>query len=145
MSSGPPTVLIVDDDPLALRAAKRVLEASGFQVETSDSPIGVSILIRKHKPALIVLDFNMPAMDGQRLAQVLGQLPEVQDLPIIFHSGMDEALLYEATKHVPHSTFVSKGDGPTALVAAAVRSLKMSNPHASGAFRLDLPKKDSDQ
>ncbi len=137
-----PKVLVVDDDALTLRAVTRSLRTSGFEVVTSDSPLGVSALIRQHKPDVIVLDFNMPAMNGERLARTLGAMQEVRGLPIVFYSGMDEALLYEATKHVPHSTFVSKADGGPALVAAVVRALKIGNPHASGAFRLDLPKKD---
>jgi CheY-like chemotaxis protein len=137
-----PTVLVVDDDALTLRSVARSLKAAGFEVVTSETSIGVSMLIRKHKPALIVLDYNMPAMSGEQLAGILGAMPDVQSLPIVFYSGMDEAELYEATKHVPHSTFVSKADGGPALVAAIVRALKMGNPHASGAFRLDLPKKE---
>lgn len=59
------SALIVDDHPLMRMAIRLILEREGIEVvgETGDGPSAVS-LTRKLAPALIVLDLNIPKMDG---------------------------------------------------------------------------------
>ncbi len=134
------TVLVVDDDPLVLRSVSRVLKARGLSVVTSDTPFGVSALVKKHAPAAMVLDVDLPGMSGERLANMLSATPEAKGTPIVFYSALDEQQLYALTRDIKNSTFVSKSRGIEALVAALLRAVKLGNPRASGAFRLDLDK-----
>ncbi len=91
-----PTILIVDDDPLILRALSRVLESGGYRVVTHDSGFGLSGVVRQHHPDLLLLDVNMPGLSGDgalsalhALAGRFGTLP----VPVVFHSGLSNSEL----------------------------------------------------
>ena len=58
------TVLIVDDDRLALTVLSDVLRAAGFEVSTHDSPLEALSAVERDKPDVIVADYVMPQMNG---------------------------------------------------------------------------------
>ena len=67
----PATVLVVDDDPSVLRSLKRLLSASGFRVTTFGGP---SELLASETPrtnACMVVDIDMPEMNGIEMCEVL--------------------------------------------------------------------------
>ena len=132
-------VLVVDDEPYALRAVKRALTERGLEVFTSDSPLGVSGLIRKHEPDVLVLDVNMPAMSGRRLAELVaaGTGVDAEPVPIVFYSGVAEHELYAVSRAVRNSTYVSKNDGTDVLFAAILRTLKLDSAR-SGMHKFEL-------
>ncbi len=132
-----PKVLVVDDDPYALRAVKRALTERGLEVFTSDSPLGVSGLMRKHQPDVLVLDVNMPAMSGQRLAELVAAGADTEPVPTVFYSGVAEDELYAASRAVRNSTYVSKNDGTDALFSAILRTLKLDSAR-SGMHKFEL-------
>ena len=59
-----PTVLIVDDDPIVLTLLRSTLRSHGLRCETVDNSCDALRLIREERPHLVVLDVNMPGMDG---------------------------------------------------------------------------------
>lgn len=60
----PPRVLIVDDEPTMVELIRTYLERDGLEVmEAGDGPSAVD-LARRHRPAVIVLDINLPGFDG---------------------------------------------------------------------------------
>ena len=66
-----PTVLIVDDDPSVLRAIARLIRVAGFAVHTFERP---ELLLAFELPktnACLVLDLNLPEMNGVELYQAL--------------------------------------------------------------------------
>ncbi len=84
------TILIVDDDDTSLKMLKAVLSTEGYQVNCADSGQQALTSVDAQLPELILLDINMPAMDG---FEVLGQLKarhESQDIAVIFLSGLTE-------------------------------------------------------
>jgi CheY-like chemotaxis protein len=131
------TVLVVDDDAGVLRSLERALGRRGLTVITTDSPLGVSGMVRKHHPDVLVLDMNMPALNGQRLAELVAAGAGSAPIPIVFYSGVTEEELYAASRAVRHSTYVSKDAGTEALYAAIVRMLKFDSAR-SGLFKVDL-------
>nr|PZM93226.1 MAG: two-component system response regulator [Pseudomonadota bacterium] len=60
----PRRVLVVDDDPLILRAIQRVLEAQGFEVSANLSPEMALAELRETPVGLIISDYMMPGMNG---------------------------------------------------------------------------------
>ncbi len=130
-------VLVVDDDPHALRAVKRALTERGLEVFTSDSPLGVSGLMRKHEPDVLVLDVNMPAMSGQRLAELVAAGADTEPVPIVFYSGVPEDELYAVSRSVRNSTYVSKSEGTDALFSAILRTLRLDSAR-SGMHKFEL-------
>lgn len=67
-----PSVLIVDDEASARAVARAVLESGGFSVvaETSNGP-DAALLASEHQPDFIVLDYRMPAMNGEHTARLV--------------------------------------------------------------------------
>ncbi len=74
-------VLLVDDDPLVLRAFQRVLESGGHEVETSRDGEHALALASRRRFDAVVSDVRMPSMDGVELLRRLHALHP--DLPVL--------------------------------------------------------------
>ncbi|MFO0579522.1 MAG: response regulator [Polyangia bacterium] len=84
-------VLLVDDDPVAVTVVRRWLETAGYEVIARDTPFGTSGLILKHRPDLLILDVEMPGLDGELLAAAIAK--GSHHVEIIFYSGKDADVL----------------------------------------------------
>jgi DNA-binding response OmpR family regulator len=119
-------VLVVDDSPEILSAVRQFLGQHGLNVIMADSPLGVSSLVLRQRPAVIVLDVMMPALDGGALAKLLRSVGGGETVPIVFFSSMEEEQLYELARQTEGATYVLKSDGLPALHAAICRRLSVS-------------------
>ena len=84
-ASSKATVFVVDDDPLFLRAMKRLLESAAYSVETFES---AQALLQREKYlgcGCVIADLRMPGESGLDLQEQLNQLDYT--LPIIFMTG----------------------------------------------------------
>lgn len=78
-------ILVVDDDNDVRTMITRALQELGYPVaEAADGPSALK-LIEEQKPALVVLDYMMPGMDGAEVAREAVKVDP--DLPIIFSTG----------------------------------------------------------
>ncbi|MFA5060017.1 MAG: response regulator [Candidatus Omnitrophota bacterium] len=76
-------VLVVDDDPVVLKLVKSRLEANQYEVTTaSDGDEGLQKL-KTQKPDLIILDVEMPRMDGYTFVVELKKHDDLKNIPII--------------------------------------------------------------
>jgi diguanylate cyclase (GGDEF)-like protein len=80
-------ILIVDDESINLQILNEVLRA---RYDISAARSGEQALKRAQtlKPSLILLDIQMPEMDGYEVCRRLKQDPETRDIPVIFITGM---------------------------------------------------------
>ena len=77
------TILIIEDNEQNLYLATFLLEQSGFRVVAARSgPEGIA-LASQSAPDLILLDIQLPGMDGYAVAQELRMKPELKDVPIV--------------------------------------------------------------
>lgn len=83
------TVLIVDDDPSMLRSLKRLLVAAGFRVRTFDRPSALLSGSLPRSNACIVVDVNLPEMNGIEMCEVLKGTS--RGLPTILITGRTDA------------------------------------------------------
>ncbi len=79
------TVLYVDDNPKSSRLLTSVLEECGFRVIVINNPIEALALCQRTPFDLALLDYEMPAMSGAKLAQEIKYL--VPDVPVVLISG----------------------------------------------------------
>ena len=79
-----PKILIVDDTPANLVAMRRLLAGSGAELLEATSGNQALALCLDHHFALILLDVNMPEMDGFEVAALLGEAEQMRETPIIF-------------------------------------------------------------
>jgi len=84
MNEKKPKLLLVDDKPANLLALEAVLGDTEFDLVRANSGPQALELIRQHDFALVLLDIQMPDMDGFETARRIKELPQGVDLPIIF-------------------------------------------------------------
>lgn len=89
------TILVVDDDELVGDVLRAVLVRAGFSVVIHTSGFGLSIAVRQHRPALVVLDVNMPGLSGVHAVRAMRSLDPSYgiDAKILLHSGLPEVEL----------------------------------------------------
>ena len=80
-------ILIVDDDELTVRTVRRMLEKQGFQVLAAyDGATGLE-KAREEKPDLLILDIEMPGMDGYEVCRRLQSDPLTAMTPVLMLTG----------------------------------------------------------
>jgi FixJ family two-component response regulator len=85
MRTGAPVIHIVDDDASFRTSIFRLLNASGYEVAAYDSATSFLHVLADAQPGCILLDVQMPALNGLQLQQELAKL--VRSWPIIFMTG----------------------------------------------------------
>ncbi len=84
-------ILIVDDHAENIFALKKVLEINNFSVDTALSGEEALKKILKNSYALIILDVQMPVIDGFEVAEAISGYSKSKDIPIIFLSAVNTA------------------------------------------------------
>jgi two-component system, cell cycle response regulator DivK len=77
------TILYVEDNPDNRLLVRRILEAEKFTVLEAGNASQALSLIKNHLPDLILMDINLPEVDGYMLTSHLKALPEFYQVPII--------------------------------------------------------------
>ena len=117
------TILVVDDEPMALKLVQSILEKRGFEVLASTSPRQAVKVFQEHgdRIELLISDVVMPEMDGPKLAGHLVALNP--DLPVLFMSGfLTENEVADASAIAQHA-FIRKPFRPSTLVQAVRKML----------------------
>jgi class 3 adenylate cyclase len=83
-------IILVDDNPANLRTGKSVLSEK-YTVFTVPSAEKMFDVLEKNDPALILLDVNMPGMNGYEAIKLLKAKEETRNIPVIFLTGMTDA------------------------------------------------------
>ena len=78
-----PLALIVDDSITMRRVSQRLLERNGLRVTTARDGMQAVGLLQDHRPDIILLDVEMPRMDGYEFAKFVRNNPGTEDVPII--------------------------------------------------------------
>ncbi len=88
-SRSKPLVLSVDDDPTIQNLIRRYVSDSEVVCASSCSE-GLAA-VEEHQPDLILMDVQMPVMDGFEFCAMLQQNPESAKIPVIFLSALGDA------------------------------------------------------
>ncbi|HEY9261809.1 hybrid sensor histidine kinase/response regulator, partial [Chitinophaga sp.] len=83
-------ILIVDDKPENILSIRKTLELYQFEVDAALSGEEALKKILKHNYTLIILDVQMPSMDGFEVAEALSGHSKAKDIPIIFLSAVNK-------------------------------------------------------
>lgn len=79
-----PLILIVDDSPLNIKVLKSVLKENDYNVSFTTSGIRALRYLKEKTPDLILLDIQMPDMDGYEVCAKLKTSDKTKDIPVIF-------------------------------------------------------------
>src|SRR6185369_12622866 len=85
-------ILVVDDNPADLNLLKKILRDHGYTVNSAPQGEKALQFVRTTVPDLILLDVNMPGMDGYQICQQLKGSENTRDVSVIFISAADQIL-----------------------------------------------------
>ena len=108
------TILVVDDEPKIVKLARDYLERSGFRVVSAADGVTALATSRQERPDLIVLDLNLPAMDGLDVCRALRRSSSV---PIIMLTARVEETDRLIGLELGADDYITKPFSPRELVA----------------------------
>ncbi|SFB73777.1 Response regulator receiver domain-containing protein [Flexibacter flexilis DSM 6793] len=86
----PINILIVEDNSLNLQVLTDFLGGNNYNFLIAQEGNRAISIARRRKPDLILLDINLPGMNGFEICKILKADPETQDIPIIFISALNQ-------------------------------------------------------
>ena len=96
------TILIVEDDPNISELVQMYLEKEGYHTKiAADGGQGVA-LFRQVRPDLVLLDYEMPGMDGRATFEAILEDDYAKDIPVVFLTSIaDRKQIYAVLKSYP--------------------------------------------
>ena len=82
-----PYILVVDDDEDFRLGLRTALEIKGYQVEEAQNGEDALALLIERPPLLVLLDLQMPVMNGREMLQRMRATAELKDVPVVIISG----------------------------------------------------------
>ena len=77
------TILVVEDNALNLELISDILDAHGYRVQSATSGTDALKMVEDERPDLILMDIQLPGLDGLTITGIIKEKPENSDLPII--------------------------------------------------------------
>jgi CheY-like chemotaxis protein len=121
-----PVVLVIDDSDVDRHVMAQLLVGSGFVVHELPTAIGATRMARQFHAGVVVVDQNLPALDGAKLAMLFRDNPSMKDVRIVLISSNDELTMTKVAREARVDAFVSKSRMHTDLVPTIKRVLGTS-------------------
>ena len=116
----PPNILVVDDEPISRRAVTSALEKAGLKSVSLEDPQLAFNLLAENKFDLVILDVNMPNMNGFELCSKIRSLPTHAKTPVVFVTGLNDFESRANSTMSGGNDFIAK---PFLFVELAVKAL----------------------
>jgi CheY-like chemotaxis protein len=128
-------VLIVEDEHGAAEVLQLLLESHEYRVAAAANGDEAIQLLAAEKPALILSDFMMPHMNGAELGSHVRRDPLLRDIPFVFMSGTNEAIVRSTFKD--YDAFISKPFEVDAMIALVDKLTTSGRPTAATSADID--------
>ncbi len=115
-------ILVVDDEPLVRRSLRATLERSHYEVAEARDGEDALALLQSFRPDLVILDIQMPGIDGLEVCHRIREMPNGNLLPIIFLTGDERRDIYALAFQAKGDDFLRKPVHPAEMVVR-IRSL----------------------
>ncbi len=110
-------VMIIDDNETNVKLLNLVLTKAGFKTDTIINPKFAFDIIKETKPTLILLDINMPEVNGFQLCKMLKKDNETKTIPVIFVSSLTDAQYIAGGLALGGADYITKPIKPEEVVA----------------------------
>lgn len=100
--------MIADDSPVIRKVAKRIIEDQGFVVVEAADGLQAQALCADNMPDGILVDWDMPGMDGLELVQWLSAYPKAEKLKVLFCTSEVNVPLMTKAKRAGADGFLLK-------------------------------------
>jgi CheY-like chemotaxis protein len=122
-----PMVLVVDDDEFQHALLKRLLAAANVDLIFASSGGEALATLRRHRPDLILMDVDLPGMDGVEATRRVNAVKHLSAIPIIMITGHSEKAIVVESLKAGASDFIVKPFDRTALLAKIGKFLGISD------------------
>ena len=117
-------ILVVDDSSTVRKFVAASLNMKGFRVVTAGDGIEALECMPAEKFDLIILDLNMPDMDGFEFMRTLRETPEYREIPIIILSSMTDLKNKDLALEMGATAFLEKPLSTEAIQREVFRFVK---------------------
>lgn len=118
-------ILVVDDTPANLSLLAQMLKGLGYKVRVAPSGKLALASVQAAPPDLILLDINMPEMNGYELCQQIKADKRTSDIPVIFVSAMDDGMDKVRAFTVGGADYIAKPFEPLEVLARIQHQLRL--------------------
>ena len=138
------SILLVDDDEIQHRVMEKYLGLSGYQLRHAMNGVEAIDLCKESMPDLLVLDIQMPKMDGFQTLAALRRLPGGDNASVIVLSSLSVSHLKVKALEMGAEDYVEKPFQPAELLARIKRSLSRGRQvsrkeHCTQGSLADIP------
>ncbi|NJO96581.1 MAG: response regulator [Pleurocapsa sp. CRU_1_2] len=102
------SILIVDDDVVFLSVLRSILEPWGIKVSTLAEPLHFWEVLQATQPDLVILDVEMPKINGIELCQAIRSDPDWQELPVLFLTARQDAKTIQQIFEIGGDDYIAK-------------------------------------
>ena len=110
-------IVLVDDNFVNLKIGKTLLSEK-YTVATAPSAAKLFDFLEHISPVLILLDVNMPEMNGYEAIKILKSDPKFKDIPVIFLTGLTDSLNEEEVRSLGVVDYITKPFDSQMLIAS---------------------------
>lgn len=121
-----PIIACIDDSKTVQRNVKMVLEASGYRVLSITEPAKALSAMARYQPALVLMDINMPEINGYELSRMLRQSKQFHTLPIVMLTGRDGLIDKMRAQLVGANDYITKPVPPLMLLNTIEKNLQQA-------------------
>ena len=115
-------IAIIEDDPTISQMYRMKFEADGFDVRMAgNGKIGVD-LVKSFKPDIIILDIQMPEMDGAEALKLIREHKDSKDTPVIILTNLGEEEAPSEMRSLGISSYIVKANNTPRQVVAHVKN-----------------------
>jgi CheY-like chemotaxis protein len=126
-----PVVMIVDDDELMRKLIRKSLEGKDYELIFANDGTAALGLLRRIQPDLILMDFNLPDIDGVTLTQRIKTVPLLAEIPVLMLTGEARRETLDNSMKVGAAGFIVKPFTRDALLSKLDRFLSMPTSSAA--------------
>ena len=123
-------ILVIDDDPIAMRLVEYTLKQRGYQVITAQNGLEGLLIAQKEVPDLIVLNIMLPGIDGFEACHRLRTDTTTAQIPILILSGRSQQKDKETGFKMGANDYLTKPAAPSEIITR-VESLLVRKPVAN--------------
>ncbi|MBN2247500.1 MAG: response regulator [Coriobacteriia bacterium] len=110
-------IVLVDDESFTLNAIAGVLRAAGHEVFLCEQWATVASTVRAHRPDLVLLDYNMPALTGDKICEILKRNVLESHMRVFLFSSEPEKDLIDIADRCGADGYIRKNVPAAELVA----------------------------
>jgi two-component system cell cycle response regulator DivK len=117
------SILIVEDNPANLLLTQTILQREGYLVEGAGSADEARAILGRWTPSLVLMDIQLPGIDGIEFTRELKARPETAAIPIVILTAQAMPIFERAARSAGCAGYITKPSRPAVLAAAVKEHL----------------------